>query len=67
MNQQQADKIGHLKREVSALNKKVEQKDDLIKRLTRQNAELQYDNREMRRVSGKAFETLRAIETKRAV
>ena len=63
MNQQQADKIGHLKREVSTLNKKIEQQNDLIKRLTEQNARLQYDKREVVRISDQAFKLLGQIRS----
>ena len=63
MNQQQAEKIGHLKREVSTLNKKIEQQNDLIKRLTEQNARLQYDKREVVRISDQAFKLLGQIRS----
>ena len=63
MNQQLNDKIGRLNREVSTLNKKIEQQNDLIKRLTEQNARLQYDKREVVRISDQAFKLLGQIRS----
>lgn len=61
LNQQQADKIDHLKRENKALTDKVNQQSDLIQRLVKQNAELQYSNREVVRLSDEAFKILGRI------
>ena len=63
MNQQMADKLGHYKRENKALQDKIRQKDELIKRLTEQNARLQYDKREVVRVSDQAFKLLGQIRS----
>ena len=45
-----ADKLTHAKREIKALNAKLAQQDDLIKRLTEMNARAQYDKREIVRL-----------------
>ena len=57
------DKLGHAKREIKALSEKLAQKDDLIQRLTRQNATLQYDAREVVRLSDQAFKILGQIRS----
>jgi len=67
MNQKQADKIGHLKRENKALFSEVNRLKDLNARLVRQCAELQADNAEMKRAHRGAFEVLRATEMRRVV
>ena len=64
MNKQPEDKLAHAKREVKALSAKVDQQNDLIQRLVKQNAELQYDNRELRRVHDQAFKLLGSTMTK---
>lgn len=59
-----ADKLGHYKREVSQLNQKIEEQNDLIQRLTKQNGELQYTNRELMRVHDQAFKLLGSTITR---
>ena len=51
------DKLAHAKREIKALNAKLEQKDDLIKRLTEMSARAQYNRR-----MGKKDELIKEIE-----
>ena len=51
------DKLAHAKREIKALNAKLEQKDDLIKRLTGMSARAQYNRR-----MGKKDELIKEIE-----
>ena len=58
-----ADKLTHAKREIKALNAKLAQQDDLIKRLTEMNARAQYDKREIVRLSGQAFKLLGQIRS----
>lgn len=62
MNKQLEDKLGHAKREIKALNEKINQQNDLIQRLTKQNAELQYNCREVVRLSDEAFKILGRIK-----
>jgi len=57
------DKLGHAKREIKALNAKLAQQDDLIKRLTEMNARAQYDKREIVRLSDQAFKLLGQIRS----
>ena len=57
------DKLAHAKREIKALNAKLAQQDDLIKRLTEMNARAQYDKREIVRLSGQAFKLLGQIRS----
>ena len=57
------DKLGHAKREIKALNAKLAQQDDLIKRLTEMNARAQYDKREIVRLSDQAFKILGQIRS----
>jgi len=58
-----ADKLTHAKREIKALNAKLAQQDDLIKRLTEMNARAQYDKREIVRLSDQAFKLLGQIRS----
>ena len=58
-----ADKLTHAKREIKALNAKLAQQDDLIKRLTEMNARAQYDKREIVRLSDQAFKILGQIRS----
>ena len=64
MDKRCQDALGHAKRELKALNQKLEQQNNLIQRLVKQNAELQYDNRELRRVHDQAFKLLGSTMTK---
>ena len=57
------DKLAHAKREIKALNAKLAQQDDLIKRLTEMNARAQYDKREIVRLSDQAFKLLGQIRS----
>ena len=57
------DKLGHAKREIKALNAKLAQKDDLIRRLTEMNARAQYDRREVARIADQAFKILGQIRS----
>ena len=57
------DKLAHAKREIKALNAKLEQKDDLIKCLTEMSARAQYDRREVCRISDQAFKILGQIRS----
>ena len=58
-----ADKLAHAKREIKALNAKLAQQDDLIKRLTEMNARAQYDRREVARIADQAFKILGQIRS----
>ena len=58
-----ADKLAHAKRESKSLKAQLEQKDDLIKRLTEMNARAQYDKREIVRLSDQAFKILGQIRS----
>ena len=57
------DKLDHAKREINALNTKLAQQDDLIKRLTEMNARAQRDKREIVRLSDQAFKILGQIRS----
>lgn len=61
VNKQLEDKLAHAKREIKALQEKINQQNDLIQRLTKQNGELQYSNREVVRLSDEAFKILGRI------
>ena len=58
-----SDKLAHAKREIKALNAKLAQQDDLIKRLTEMNARAQYDRREVARIADQAFKILGQIRS----
>ena len=57
------DKLGHAKREIKALNTKLAQQDDLIRRLTGMIARAHYDRREVVRLSNQAFKILGQIRS----
>ena len=57
------DKLAHAKREIKALNAKLAQQDDLIRRLTEMNARAQYDRREVARIADQAFKILGQIRS----
>jgi len=61
--QKLSNKLTHAKREIKALNAKLAQQDDLIKRLTEMNARAQYDKREIVRLSDQAFKILGQIRS----
>jgi cell shape-determining protein MreC len=58
-----SDKLAHAKREIKALNAKLEEQADRIKRLTEMNARAQYDRREVCRISDQAFKILGQIRS----
>ena len=58
-----SNKLAHAKREIRALNAKLAQKDDLIRRLTEMSARAQYDRREVSRIADQAFKILGQIRS----